>query len=104
MARDVSGSWEIQQSNMPDGPRVRFNIQQIGTTIIGGASFGGTSGSGIGQVGDNSFLYTVTWSGGESVGEYTGTFQPNGRLSGFSFDIKNPASQATWVAPDRVFN
>ena len=46
----------------------------------------------------------VHWTDG-NVGEYHGTFSPflpgqGSRLTGYTFDVRNPNSQATWRSND----
>jgi hypothetical protein len=36
----------------------------------------------------------ITWS--NARGRYEGTFHPDGTLTGITFDIQHPQSQATW--------
>lgn len=93
MAMNVSGRWQAQQTN---GFLVTFDLQQDGTGLQGTATAGGNSGTGRGQVDDTRFLFTVDWNG-PSKGEYNGTFGLDGRLSGHTFDLSNPGSQAGWV-------
>jgi hypothetical protein len=94
MAFDVSGRWQAKQTN---GPLVTFDMQQDGETLHGTAAFDGNSGTGRGRVAGNGFLFTVDWNG-PSVGEYNGTFGLDGRLTGHTFDLSDPASQAGWVS------
>lgn len=50
--------------------------------------------------GENIY-FTVGWNHGP-VGRYTGVRGPDHRLSGTTFDLTNPSSQATWFT-DRTF-
>jgi hypothetical protein len=43
----------------------------------------------------------VDWNQG-SRGKYVGSFDLSGRLSGITFDLANPSSQAPWFS-DRLF-
>jgi hypothetical protein len=36
----------------------------------------------------------ITWP--QARGRYEGTFQPDGTLTGVTFDVQHPSSQATW--------
>ena len=51
-----------------------------------------------GYSGADGFVYTVDWNNNGRGGQYSGTFDGEGRLSGVTFDIDNPGSQATWFA------
>jgi hypothetical protein len=113
MAHDVSGSWEIVQSN---GFRVAVNINQPVETPLGpngplrlltdGLLTGtadeitprGTDVSHQSLTGEligDSFEIVVDWNNG-TKGQYSGTFDPAGNLSGVTFDVNHPGSQATW--------
>ena len=48
-----------------------------------------------GALSGNSFEFVVAWPNG-SEGQYTGNFDAGGNLSGVTFDIAHPTSQATW--------
>jgi hypothetical protein len=93
---DVRGTWDAHQSN---GFVANFNIQQKGTAIRGNASHsdGSVRGKGEGSVRGNQFLYSVEWNNG-TIGEYNGTFNSIGRITGVTFDVNHPESQATWTS------
>src|SRR5690349_6392918 len=93
---DVRGHWNLRQSN---GFVVDLHMQQTGTAIQGVASQSGgqVSGTGEGSVHGNQFLLSIQWSNG-SIGEYNGSFNSIGRLTGVTFDVNHPQSQATWVS------
>ena len=96
--RDVSGSWTIQQSN---GWRADVNLMQNGSSLSGSAdAMGGGDQMHAqelgGTVSDTHFSLTVTWP--QSRGRYEGTFSPDGTLTGVTFDVQHPNSQATWFA------
>ena len=93
---NVKGAWEARQSS---GHVVSFQIQQSGTEIqgIGSHSGGKVTGTGEGSVHGNHFVFTVDWSNG-SIGEYNGTFNSIGRITGVTFDVNHPQHQATWVS------
>ena len=92
----VSGKWKIQQTN---GFTVEFNLQQNGRSLGGSAAVqGGASGTiREGQVTDTQFFVIVDWPG-EHDGEYHGTFGPNGRLTGQTFDLADRNSHAGWFS------
>jgi hypothetical protein len=98
MARDVSNNWTIVQSN---GFRVEFDIVQdsrTGDLHGSGRVIGGREANGRGRVDDHSFIYTVDWNNNGRGGQYSGTFGPDGRLTGVTVDLDNPTSQATWFS------
>ncbi|MGA9278935.1 MAG: hypothetical protein WBV89_18440 [Ilumatobacter sp.] len=115
--RNVSGAWSIVQSN---GYTVGVNIEQHGGDLSGDTWFfkGGDirsflgvqwvadpttahSMQATGKVAGDTFTFDILWNNG-THGQYTGEFQPNDRLAGFTFDAEHPTSQATWVS-DQVF-
>jgi hypothetical protein len=102
MARDVSDRWTIVQSN---GFRVEFDIVQdprTGDLHGSGTVVGGREANGRGRVDDRSFIFTVDWNNNGRGGQYSGTFGPDGRLTGVTVDLDNPTSQATWFS-ERTF-
>jgi hypothetical protein len=54
------------------------------------------------QIEGDRFAVTVEWELG-GVGRYVGQRDPDGRLSGTTFDLNNPQSQATWFVPEQTF-
>jgi hypothetical protein len=113
MAHDVSGIWEIAQSN---GGKVRVNISQprgFNNELADGDLTGftheitpdGTDTSDqslLGALNGDSFEIVVDWQNG-TKGQYSGSFDPAGNLSGVSFDVKNPTAQATWFREEPQF-
>jgi hypothetical protein len=97
VARDINGQWTITQSN---GFEVMFDIVQEpdGTLRGSGEIIGGKVANASGQLTGNAFVYTVDWNDNGKGGQYSGTFDAEGRLSGVTFDVDNPGSQATWFA------
>ncbi|GHI40660.1 hypothetical protein [Streptomyces violascens] len=98
----AGGTWMLYQSN---GPVVTLNLTQDGSgQLYGSAS---CCGSVVGTieygaaVDGTSISFTIAWSNG-SRGRYTGSLGADRRLSGFTFDLNNPSSQATW-STSRVF-
>ena len=93
---DVSGNWDAHQSN---GFIVNFDIQQTGTMLRGVATHSGGSVRGTveGSVHNNQFRVSVRWNNG-TIGEYNGTFNSTGRITGMTFDGNHPGSQATWAS------
>ena len=106
---DVSGQWDIVQSN---GFRVPINVSQTNDQLSGSASHSnGTvlSENITGFVQGPTIDMTITWNNG-TKGHYTGTFTrghfdspPNGFLKGDSQDLNHLESTATWFSEGRVF-
>jgi hypothetical protein len=95
-ARDASGVWTIQQSN---GWRADVTLTQNGSELSGSAhTFSGEEEDNSreleGSVFDTGLVLDITWS--NARGRYEGTFHPDGTLTGITFDIQHPQSQATW--------
>jgi hypothetical protein len=91
----VDGRWTITQSN---GFQVIFDIDQRddGELRGSGAIVGGIEASGEGRLDGAAFVFTVDWNNDGSGGRYEGQFDPEGHLSGVTFDLAHPQSQATW--------
>jgi len=107
MAHDVSGIWDIVQSNEY---RVRVNIAQprdfdgnlADGDLTGFASEITPHGTDVsdqtldgGELSGDAFEIVVDWQNG-TKGQYSGNFDPAGNLSGVTFDVKHPTAQATW--------
>jgi hypothetical protein len=114
MAHDVRGAWQIVQSN---GYRVNVDITQpveVSVEPVAGQVRLPTDGvltgtaheitphgtdvsqqSLNGQLNGDSFQIVVDWHNG-TIGQYNGTFDPFGNLSGVTFDTRTPTAQATW--------
>ncbi len=90
----VGGTWKLYQSN---GPVVTMNLSQDSAgTLYGSASCCGNPGTiRSGRVDGTSIYFVIAWSNG-ALGRYTGNLGPDSRLSGYTFDINNPSSQANW--------
>jgi hypothetical protein len=94
--RNVSGTWTIEQSN---GWRTDVTLTQNGSELSGTAR----TSAGLdedfsqeldGTVSGTNFALNITWP--QARGRYEGTFQPDGTLTGVTFDVQHPSSQATW--------
>jgi hypothetical protein len=99
---NVKGTWIAHQSN---GANVTFNLDRQDLLLTGSASVspGGAQSQTLnGRISDTQFLVTVKWNA-NSTGEYNGTFGIDGRLTGHTFDVNNPSSQAFWFS-DRGFS
>ncbi|MER6386118.1 hypothetical protein ACWDBD_47550 [Streptomyces sp. NPDC001118] len=90
----AGGVWDIYQSNA----FLTVNLTQDGGgNLYGSAVQGDMVGTLLnGAVDGQNIYFTISWSNG-AVGRYTGVRGADGRLSGTTFDLNNPASQATWV-------
>ncbi|MCX4528733.1 MULTISPECIES: hypothetical protein [unclassified Streptomyces] len=98
-AFNASGVWTIYQSNAT----VRVDLRQDGNGhLYGSTSSGNTVGTlQEGSVDGEKIFFVVQWNHGPK-GRYTGSLGPDRRLSGTTFDMNNPSSQATWRS-DRTF-
>lgn len=100
-AFDASGVYQIFQSN---GGNPTLNVTQDSAgDLFGSASLSTAAGPVVGTIengaavdGTNIF-FVIDWSNG-SRGRYTGALGPDRRLTGNTFALNNPASQATWVS------
>lgn len=101
MAHNVEGPWMLVQSN---GFRVSVDIAQArdpsGRLTDGpfhGAAqvVGGAEANLNGELSGDSFEFEVDWPNG-TRGKYEGNFDAREFLSGVTFDLANPTSQATW--------
>jgi hypothetical protein len=97
--RNVQGTWQAIQAN---NPVITFTIfQEDDGTLIGSASTAGlsaTDGTCRGMVTDTSFVFTVPWTPGNSIGEYSGTFNLEDRIVGITVDKNHPNSIAVWAS------
>jgi hypothetical protein len=101
MAHHVDGAWILVQSN---GFRVEVDIAQARDSngnladgaLHGSAQvIGGAEANLSGRLSGDSLEFGVDWPNG-TVGQYSGNFDAGGNLSGVTFDLANPTSQATW--------
>ncbi|GAA1024319.1 MULTISPECIES: hypothetical protein [Amycolatopsis] len=95
-AFNASGSYTLFQSN---GVNATVNVTQDSLgKLYGSATTGraaGTIESGA-SVDGTSIQFTIAWTNGPH-GRYTGSLGADRRLSGFTFDLGHPESQATWA-------
>ena len=99
MTRKVQGSWEGTQAN---GFTVTFNVFQNGEELTGSASTQGfKSDACTGKVTDNFFVFTVPWDPGDSKGEYSGTFNLEGRIVGTTVDLNDMSNISPWSSQRR---
>ncbi|MEU9717667.1 hypothetical protein [Streptomyces sp. NPDC047976] len=90
---NAGGVYEIYQSNAT--VHVDFSQNAEGR-LFGSVRSGNTVGNvREGSVDGQQIYFVIAWSHGP-VGRYTGTRGPDGRLSGTTYDLTNPSSQATW--------
>jgi hypothetical protein len=92
---NVAGKWTITQSN---GFTVTFDMNQDPDGTLRGSATqqNGFQAGGEGRLAGDSFVFTVDWNNNGSGGRYEGHFDPQGHLSGTTFDLAHPQSQATW--------
>ena len=97
MVRDINGQWTLTQSN---GFEVMFDIveESDGRLRGSGQVIGGVEANASGQLIGNAFVYTVDWDNNGRGGQYSGTFDAQGRLSGVTFEVDDPRNQFTWFA------
>ncbi|MGP3688046.1 hypothetical protein ACTVZO_25700 [Streptomyces sp. IBSNAI002] len=99
-AFNAGGIWTIYQSNAT----VTVNLTQDGNGyLFGTVTSGNTSGTleSGGRVDGEKIYFVVSWNHGPR-GRYTGERGPDRRLSGTTYDLNNPNSQATWRS-ERTF-
>jgi hypothetical protein len=109
---DVTGDWILDQSNravvdlhidqeiLPSGTvKLHGRASHSNGAVTSRDLTGRLAGSGEGS----TVLFVIPWSDG-TVGEYHGTFGPfpvgsgGSRLTGNTFNQRNPGEQATWVS------
>ena len=110
MAHNVDGIWSLVQSN---GFVVTVDIAQPrdpNGRLTDGSLHGAAKIPGLfdlpiaetnlaGMLRGDDFEFEADWPN-ETRGQYTGRFDLTGRLSGITFDLANPGSQATWARMD----
>jgi len=101
MAQNVDGAWSLVQSN---GFTVEVDIAQArdpsgnladGPLHGSAHQVGGGETNLYGALNGDSLEFRVDWPNG-AVGQYSGNFDAGGNLSGVTYDVTNPTSQATW--------
>jgi hypothetical protein len=107
MAHNVDGIWSLVQSN---GFVVTVDITQPhdpSGQLADGPLHGAAKIPGLfdlpiaetnvtGMLRGDDFEFRADWPN-ETRGQYSGRFAPTGQLSGITFDLANPGSQATWA-------
>ena len=95
---NVKGQWNALQSN---GGQAAFAvITQSGNQISGNAysnDLAHTRATFEGTLTGSTINFTVFWSA-SSVGEYTGTISPVGRITGTTFDKNHRETHANWYS------
>ncbi|NDU75413.1 hypothetical protein GWI34_22710 [Actinomadura sp. DSM 109109] len=93
-AFNAGGIYTIFQSR---GGNVQVNVTQDGAgRLFGSAVSGSTVGTiETGLVNGFTIFFVIGWSNG-TRGRYDGSLGADRRLSGITFDLSNPSSQATW--------
>ena len=99
---DVSGKWTVHQSNRTSQV---VSLKQSGSVITGSARFFNKNrdftrltGDVAGTIKGNQFSMEITWGAGDSVGIYTGTIAPSGRINGQTYDRFHPETKAEWTS------
>jgi hypothetical protein len=106
---NVSGAWSAIQDN---GSHADFTVTQGDVQILGDATFTkdwNYSGNFDGTLNGSDIKFTVYWTDGEpisnsdlhrpsSIGEYSGTISPTGRITGVTFDKTHPQTRANWYS------
>jgi hypothetical protein len=94
---DAGGTWQLVQSNHTTAT---LNVTQDASgRLFGTASYSDAVGTiENGSVDGPNISFTIGWSNGLR-GRYTGSLGFDRRLSGTTFDLTHPGSQATWFTP-----
>jgi hypothetical protein len=103
---DASGVWTAIQDN---GTHAEFTVTQGDAQIQGNASYaqGYYTGNFDGTLSGSDMKFTVYWQAppnrngryeSNSIGEYSGTISPTGRVTGTTFDKSNPQTHANWYS------
>ncbi|MES9539434.1 hypothetical protein [Actinomadura sp. NPDC000600] len=97
---NAGGTYRLFQSN---GATPQVNVTQDGSGRLFGTASGDNAVGTIeeGAVEGTSISFTIGWSNG-SRGRYIGSLGSDRRLTGTTFDLAHPTSQATWFT-DRTF-
>lgn len=98
---DVSGEWQIVQSNKwiagmalsQSGTEVTGTARDVLEAYIGNGPKIPVNGTMVG----NKFNLTVYWKGGR-VGAYRGTVDAGGGMKGTTYDKSQPSVRATWYS------
>ena len=107
MPKNVTGNFDVHQSN---GFTVHIDVidQAEDGRLTGEASRDGQTGpiffhDAFATDDEITFLLTAEDAEGpDPVARYTGRFDFAGRLTGISFDVRNPNTQGTWIV-DTLF-
>lgn len=95
---DMSGEWTFVQSNNTSPV---FKLMQTRSGLQGSASYGAgpfaVSGSVDGTIKGDSFEVTAYWNN-ETTGVYSGTINPQGRITGRTYDAQHPNVMANWYS------
>lgn len=91
---NASGIYTLFQSR---GGNVQINVTQDGSgRLFGSAAYGSTAGTiEAGSVDGFKIFFVIGWFNG-TRGRYDGSLAGDRRLSGITFDLNHPSSQATW--------
>lgn len=107
---DVGGKWALQQSNnFATTVLIKQSIKQSGSELVGKAQSRSNhigsnptlQGDLDGRLNGDQLTFNVYW-GGDSVGVYSGTIGPTGRIEGTTHDKRNPGNRAAWYSSIRM--
>jgi hypothetical protein len=94
--RDISGLWEILQTNNFILPvKVGPVDQQSGSFNVDALEGQEITGNGSGNVDGDFVHFTIKWTNG-TQGAYSGAFDSQGVINGSTFDVAHPTSIAGW--------
>ena len=90
----AGGVWQLHQRG---GTVVTLDLTQDGSgRLYGSASYSGGDGTvRVGRVDGLGIFFIIRWRNG-AEGRYEGRLGADRRLSGTTFDLRTPSSQATW--------
>ena len=92
---DVTGTWEIKQSN---GASITVVVvkKSYGFNVTSPTRGGG---SGSGNITGNDFFMEIGWFGGTDDGVYRGKIRSSGRIEGTAYNAGNhPEVKVTWFS------
>ncbi|MEU5979282.1 hypothetical protein [Streptomyces sp. NPDC047315] len=92
----AGGTWQLHQSN---GQVVTVNVTQDSIGRLYGSAYSGSTSATIeygALVDGTSINFNLSWSNG-ARGRYTGHLAADRRLSGHTYDLNRPTSQASWA-------
>jgi hypothetical protein len=92
-------NWDLVQTN---GAFVHLTTyKDYGDHFVGQGFSGGNVGYIDGTAVGNSLFFTIDWH--SAKGAYSGTIGSDGSVTGFSYDLYHPSSQAHWHSLEQFF-